>query len=170
MRSLNIILASIFSILFLYILGGSLLSFWRGTTPDCQYNIGCYTVQHSINRTEHVLAHIATIQHLENMSKIAVELEPLPLVDPAAFQNNSIQLALSFEKFIKKLTQQHDYNMENVQIFREVAKAEKEYLACKASIDYSYSEADCSANWLEYTNCSTRMDKMRFKLEMLTKE
>lgn len=60
--------------------------------------------------------------------------------------------------------------MENVQIFREVAKAEKEYLACKASIDFSYSEADCSQNWLEYTNCSTRMDRMSFKLQSLTKE
>lgn len=102
------------------------------------------------------------------MSKVETSLQPLPQIDAHNFQNSSIQLALSFEKFIKKLTQQHDYNMENIQIYREVAKAEKEYLACKAVIDHSFSESDCTNNWKEYENCSTRMDKVRLKLERLT--
>ena len=71
---------------------------------------------------------------------------------------------------MKKLTQQEDYNMENVQIYREVGRAEKEYLACKAALDLAYSQHDCAQNWQEYGNCSARMDKMRLKLEHLAEE
>jgi hypothetical protein len=162
--NLSIILGSLFLILTVYIVGNSFLRLWRGGSTESEYNIGCCAVEHSINRSDHILAHIATLQHEENMSRIAAELQPLPLVDPAGFQNSSIQLALSFEKFVKKLTQQHDYNTENLQIYREVGRAEKEYLACKATVDLSYSEQDCTSNWREYANCSTRMDKMRLKL------
>jgi len=43
-------------------------------------------------------------------------------------------------------------------------------LACKEAIDQNYSESDCKQNWEEYTNCSKKMEKMRFKLERLTEE
>jgi hypothetical protein len=94
----------------------------------------------------------------------------LPLSDEGELHNKSVQLALSFEKYIKKLTQQHDYNIENVQILREVAKAEKEYLSCKRTIDESYSEEDCSYNWKEYINCSSRMTTVQTKLQWLASE
>lgn len=104
------------------------------------------------------------------MSKIVTELQSFSVNDPISLQNTSVQLALSFEKYIKKLTRQYDFNLENAQINREVTKAEKQYLACKAVIDQSYSENDCKQNWEEYTNCSKKMEKMRFKLERLNEE
>jgi hypothetical protein len=57
------------------------------------------------------------------MSKIRVAQESLPFIESSELHNKSVALAVSFEKFIKKMTQQHDYNLENVYILREVAKA-----------------------------------------------
>lgn len=59
------------------------------------------------------------------MSKIVTDLQSFSVDDPINFQNTSVQLALSFEKYIKKLTRQYDFNLENAHINREVAKAEK---------------------------------------------
>jgi|688.fasta_scaffold520243_1 hypothetical protein len=59
------------------------------------------------------------------MSKIVTELQSFSVNDPISLQNTSVQLALSFEKYIKKLTRQYDFNLENAQINREVTKAEK---------------------------------------------
>jgi hypothetical protein len=125
---------------------------------------------HALNRTEELTYRIADMQHAENISQIQLSLLSLPLSDEGELHNKSVQLALSFEKYIKKLTQQHDYNIENVQILREVAKAEKEYLSCKRTIDESYSEEDCSYNWKEYINCSSRMTTVRTKLQWLASE
>jgi hypothetical protein len=92
------------------------------------------------------------MQQAENISQIQLSLLSLPLSDEGELHSKSVQLALSFEKYIEKLTQQHDYNIENVQILREVAKAEKEYLSCKRISDESYSEEDCSYNLKECIN------------------
>jgi hypothetical protein len=110
------------------------------------------------------------MQHAENISQIQLSLLSLPLSDESELHNKSVQLALSFEKYIKKITQQHDYNIENVLNLREVAKAEKEHLSCKRTINESYSEEDCSYNWKEYINCSSRMTTVRSKLQRLTEE
>jgi hypothetical protein len=116
--NISIVLLSLSAILGAYIMGALLFSSWFGHPQDCQYNIGCYEVVHSINRTDLIIARLADIQHLENISNIQTSLQSLPLNDAKNFQNASIQLALSFEKFIKKLTTQHDYNLENIQIYR----------------------------------------------------
>ena len=64
-----IVLGSTFTILAIYIIGSAISYLWSGSTA-CEYNIGCYAVQHSINRTDQVISHITSLQHLENMSKI----------------------------------------------------------------------------------------------------
>lgn len=104
------------------------------------------------------------------MSKIRVAQQSLPFIESSDLHNKSVALAVSFEKFIKKMTQQHDYNLENVYILREVAKAEKEYLSCKNSIEQSYSVKDCEANWNQYQNCSTKMDLVSSKIKRLSDE
>jgi hypothetical protein len=52
MNNSSVILGSIALILAIYIFGSIVLSYWLGEGNDVEYNIGCYVVNHPLNRTD----------------------------------------------------------------------------------------------------------------------
>ena len=55
-------------ILGMFILGNMLRDYWIKDDGSCQYNIGCYVVNHSFNKTEGLINRISDVQHEESMN------------------------------------------------------------------------------------------------------